>query len=386
MKLRFASLFGASLVTVGLTLGLFSCTKKQEANSNEILVGHFASLTGQIANFGQSTKKGVDLAQKQFNAAGGLNGKQVKVITYDDQGKPEEAAAAITKLISQDNVLGVLGEVASSLSLVAADVAMRSKTPMLSPSSTNPDVTKKGEYIFRICFIDPFQGEVMAQFAKDTLKASTAAILRDVKNDYSVGLANFFAKAFEASGGKVVLDTSYQERDVDFKAQLTDIKAKKPDVIFVPGYYNDVALIARQARSLGLNQPLLGGDGWESEDLFKVAGDAINGSYYSNHYSPDSSDPVTQKFIADFKAEYGGSTPDSMAALGFDAFNIMMDAMKRAKSLTRDEIKNALAQTKDYPGATGKITINNERNAVKSAVVLKIEKGKAIYSSTVNPK
>lgn len=379
MKLRFA-------IALALVGALTACTKKSEApKADEIVIGHFASLTGQIAAFGQSTKKGVDLAQKQFNAAGGLNGKQVKVITYDDQGKPEEAQAAVTKLITQDNVLAVLGEVASSLSLVAADVAMRNHTPMLSPSSTNPDVTKKGEYIFRICFIDPFQGEVMAMFAHDKLKAKTAAILRDVKNDYSVGLANFFAKAFEGAGGKIVLDTSYQERDVDFKAQLTDIKAKKPDVIFVPGYYNDVALIARQAKNLGLNQPMLGGDGWESEDLFKVAGAAINGSYYSNHYSPDSKDAVTQKFIADYKTEYG-ITPDSMAALGYDAFNVLIDAMKRAKSVTRDDIKTALASTKDFPGATGKITINEERNAVKSAVVLKVVDGKAVYDSTVAPK
>lgn len=371
------------LIGTALILGLSSCTKKEA--SDEIVIGHFASLTGNIANFGQSERKGTDLALKQINAAGGINGKKVKIVTYDDQGKPEEVQTAVTKLITQDNVLAIIGEVASSLSLVAADVAMRNKTPMISPSSTNPAVTQKGEYIFRICFIDPFQGEVMAQFAHDRLKAKTAAILRDVKNDYSVGLANFFTKAFEASGGKIVLDTSYQEKDVDFKAQLTDIKAKKPDVIFVPGYYNEVALIARQGRALGITQPLLGGDGWESEDLFKVGGAAVNGSYYSSHYSPDTKDPVTQKFIADFKAEYG-STPDSMAALGYDAFNVMMNAIKNAKAINREEIKNALALTKDFSTATGKITINSERNAVKSAVVLKITDGKAGFDSLVEPK
>ncbi len=379
-----------SFLTLGicsLALIATSCTKKEASTpkSDEIVIGHYASLTGQVANFGQSTEKGLRLALKEYNAAGGFNGKPVKVITYDDQGKPEEAASTITKLITQDNVIGVIGEVASSLSLVAADVAMRYKTPMISPSSTNPDVTKKGEYIFRICFIDPFQGQVMAKFAGEKLHAKTAAVFRDVKNDYSVGLANFFTKAFEAKGGKVVIDTSYQERDLDFKAQLTEIKSKKPDVVFIPGYYNDVALIAKQARSLGINQPLLGGDGWESDDLFKVAGKAIDGTYYSNHYAPDTKDPHAQKFIANFKKDYAGEVPDAMAALGYDAFFVMMDALKHSKSLTRDDLKNAIAQTKDYAGVTGKITLNAERNAVKSAVVLKVEDGKAKYFSSVDP-
>lgn len=376
-----------TLALCSLALIATSCTKKETSTpkSDEIVIGHYASLTGQIANFGQSTEKGLRLALKEYNAAGGFNGKPVKVITYDDQGKPEEAASTITKLITQDNVIGVIGEVASSLSLVAADVAMRNKTPMLSPSSTNPDVTKKGEYISRICFIDPFQGQVMAKFAHENLKAKTAAVFRDVKNDYSVGLANFFRKAFEEKGGKIVIDTSYQERDLDFKAQLTEIKAKKPDVIFIPGYYNDVALIAKQARSLGLTQPLLGGDGWESEDLFKVAGKAIDGSYYSNHYAPDTKDPGAVKFIANFKKDYNGETPDAMAALGYDAFHVMMDALKRAKAPTREELKNAIATTKDFQGVTGKITLNAERNAVKSAVVLKVEGGKAKFFSSVDP-
>ena len=378
-----------TLVFCSLALIVTSCTKKDSSSSavktDEIVLGHYASLTGQIAQFGQSTEKGLRLALKEYNAAGGFNGKPVKVITYDDQGKPEEAASTITKLITQDNVIGVIGEVASSLSLVAADIAMRNKTPMLSPSSTNPEVTKKGEYIFRICFIDPFQGQVMAKFAKEKLKAKTAAVFRDVKNDYSVGLANFFTKAFEEKGGKVIIDTSYQEKDLDFKAQLTEIKAKNPDVIFIPGYYNDVGLIAKQARSLGLKQPLLGGDGWESDDLFKVGGKAIDGSYYSTHYAPDTKDPGAQKFIANYKKDYDNQTPDAMAALGYDAFFVMMDALKRAKSISREDLKVALSTTKDFSGVTGKITLNNERNAVKSAVVLKVEDGKAKFYSSVDP-
>ena len=366
------------------TLSVVACTKKED-NSNKILLGEYGSMTGEVANFGQSTHKGITLAQEQYNAAGGFNGKQVEVKLYDDQSKPEEAANTVTKLITQDNVVAVIGEVASSLSLVAADVAMRNKTPMLSPSSTNPDVTKKGEYIFRICFIDPFQGEVMAKFAGQNLHAKTAAIFRDVKQDYSVGLADFFKKAFEAHGGKILIDTAYQSKDSDFKAQLTEIKAKNPDVIFIPGSYNDVGLIAQQARSIGIKQPLLGGDGWDSQDLVKVGGAALENTYFSDHYAPDTTEPTAVKFIASYKAKYGNETPDAMAALGYDAFFVMMDAIKRAKSVSREDIKNALAQTKDFQGVTGKTTINAERNAVKSAVVLVVKDGKPKYFATVEP-
>ena len=381
-------------------LAIVSCTKKEEAQQNtgaatsaaptpatdKVVLGHFASLTGDTASFGISTKKGVDLAAKLYNANGGYNGKPVEVVTYDDQSKPEEASTMVTKLITQDNVNAVLGEVASKLSIVAADVAMRHKTPMVSPSSTNPKVTEKGEYIFRICFIDPFQGQVMAKFAKENLKAKSAAILRDVEQDYSVGLADFFKKAFEEGGGKVVIDTSYTSKDTDFKAQLTEIKSKKPDVVFVPGYYNQVALILKQARGMGIKQPVLGGDGWESPDLVKVAGkEALEGTYFSNHYAPDTKDKDAQGFIEAFKKEYGGELPDAMAALGFDAFNVTMDAMKRAGSNSREAVKNALASTAGFKGVTGEISLDSMRNAVKSAVVLQFKNGEAKYFATVNP-
>lgn len=374
-------------------LAVVSCTKKEEASqsaatANEIVIGHYASLTGETATFGQSTKRGVDLAQEQFNAAGGLNGKQIKVITYDTQSKPEEASAVVTKLITQDNVLAYLGEVASRLSLVAGDKAMQFKTPMISPASTNPDVTKKGEYVFRVCFIDPFQGEVMAKFASENLKAKTAAVIRDVKQDYSMGLADYFIKAFKAKGGQIVTDTSFQSGESDFRAQLTEVKAKNPDVIFVPGYYGDVALITQQARKLGLKQPMLGGDGWESPDLLKVAGKAaLENTYYSNHYAPDTTDAAAQAFIAAFEKKYN-VRPDAMAALGFDAFNVLMDSLKRAKNLTREDVKNAIAETKDVKGVTGNITLDKDRNPVKSAVVLKFDNsgsGGYKFFATVNP-
>lgn len=375
-------------------LAIVSCTKKEEAMkatdasmASKIVLGHYASLTGDTASFGTSTKKGVDLAAKLLNAAGGFQGKPVEVITYDDQSKPEEGSIMITKLITQDNVLAVIGEVSSKISIVAADVAMRYKTPMVSPSSTNPAVTQKGEYIFRICFIDPFQGEVMAKFSRENMKAKTAAIIRDVAQDYSMGLADYFKKAFEAKGGKIVIDTSYNTKDTDFKAQLTEVKKNNPDVIFVPGYYNEAALILKQARGLGIKTPILGGDGWESEDLVKVAGkDALEGAYYSNHYAPDTKDAGAQGFITAFKKEYNGELPDAMAALGYDAFNVIIDSMKRAKGpLTREEVKNQITATKDFKGVTGDITIDKDRNAVKSAVVLKFHDGVAHYFATVNP-
>jgi len=364
-------LFSKIALGVSLSaLAIVSCTKKEEAAQNasdaqvaptmatdKVVLGHYASLTGDTASFGISTRKGVDLAMKLLNAAGGFQGKPVEVITYDDQSKPEEASTMITKLITQDNVSAVLGEVSSKLSMVAGEVAMRYKTPMISPSSTNPKVTEKGEYIFRICFIDPFQGQVMAKFARDNMKAKTAAIIRDVAQDYSVGLADYFKKAFEEQGGKIVTDTSYQTKDTDFKAQLTEIKSKKPDVVFVPGYYNDVALILKQARGMGIKQAILGGDGWESEDLVKVAGKAaLEGTYFSNHYAPDTKDEGAQSFIEAFKKEYNGELPDAMAALGFDAFNVTIDAMKRANSTGREEIKKALTETKGFKAVTGDIT------------------------------
>jgi branched-chain amino acid transport system substrate-binding protein len=383
------SFLGWILMFCSAALIVASCAKKEAntstpAPSNEILIGHFASLTGDTANFGNSAEKGVRLALAEINAAGGVAGKQVRVITADTASKQEETQSMVTKLITQDNVIAVIGEVASSLSLVAADVAMRNHTPMVSPASTNPKVTQKGKYIFRICFIDPFQGEVMAKFAREKLKAKTAAILRDAQQQYSVGLADFFKKAFEGSGGKVIVDTSYVTKDVDFKGQLTDIKGKNPDVIFVPGYYNEVGLIARQARSLGLKQPLLGGDGWESEDLAKIAGKAIDGSYYSNHFAPDTKDPHAQHFLKSFKQKYG-SAPDAMAALGYDALYVIVDSLKRAKSVTREDLRDAIEQTKGYNGITGKISINEEHNAVKSAVVLRMENGEAKFFSSVDP-
>ena len=362
-----------------------SCTKKAgEAGSNsadkastvttgDILVGEYGSLTGGEATFGISTSNGIKLAFDEKNKLGGIKGRKIKLITLDDQGKSEEAAAAVTRLINQNNVVAVLGEVASSRSLAAAPIAQQNSVPMITPSSTNPKVTEIGDYIFRVCYIDPFQGMVMARFATENLKAKKVAILRDVKSDYSMGLADAFIKRFKADHGTISSDQSYQAGEIDFKAQLTQIRGSKPDAIFIPGYYTEVGLIARQARQLGLTVPLLGGDGWDSTKLYEIGKDAINGNYFSNHYTTESKDPVVTDFIKKFRERYNGDTPDGLAALGYDAARILIEAMEHAPVISSKAIRDELAKTKDFAGATGKITIDAHRNASKPAVVVKVD-------------
>ena len=368
-----------------LAAGLLASATNAAANDKApIKIGEVGSMTGSEATFGQSTHNGIKLAVKEINAAGGIQGRKIELITLDNQGKPEEAATAVTRLITQDKVQAILGEVASSRSLAMAPIAQQNKVPMISPSSTNPKVTEVGDHIFRVCFIDPFQGTVMADFAAQALKLKKVAILRDVKNDYSVGLANYFTQAFTKHGGEIVLDQSYSAGDIDFKAQLTAIKAKKPEAIFVPGYYTEVGLIARQARGLGIKAPLMGGDGWDSPKLTEIGGKAVDGSFFSNHYSSEDKSPHVQDFIKRFKAEYN-VTPDGLAAMGYDAAMVLFDAMKRTKTLSNKEVRDAIAATKDFQGVTGKITIDPNRNAVKSAVVLKVSGGDFKYETTIRP-
>jgi branched-chain amino acid transport system substrate-binding protein len=356
--------------------------------SDVILLGEIGSLTGQEATFGQSTKQGIELALKEVNAKGGVRGKKLAVKVYDDGGKPEEAATASTRLIAQDKVVMLLGEVASSRSLAMAPIAEANKVPMITPSSTNPRVTKDGDklrnYVFRVCFIDPFQGTVMAKFARETLKVSRVAILRDVGNDYSMGLSEYFTGKFKELQGEIVADESYKAGDPDFKAQLTAIKGKKPEAIYAPGYYGDVALIARQARELNMKMPLMGGDGWDSAKLYEIGGKALDGCYFSNHYSVEDPSPRIQEFLKTYKAAYG-ETPDSIAALAYDAGLIAADALTRAKDTSGDAVRDALAATKGFNGVTGTITIDGSHNAVKPAVVLKIEGGKPHYQTTIAP-
>ncbi len=378
--MRLRSLAWAAAAAV--ILPALGCGKGR--TSDEILVGEYGSLTGTTATFGQSTDNGAKMAFDEINKAGGVLGKKLTILVEDDQSKPEEAATAVTKLINQNHVVAMIGEVSSSRSLAAAPVCQANQVPMVSPSSTNPRVTQIGDYIFRVCFIDPFQGSVMAKFAANTLKVKRVAILVDVRNDYSVGLQTFFRENFRQLGGEIVAEQSYSEGDSDFHAQLTQIKAVHPEAIYVPGYYTEVGTIARQARELGITVPLLGGDGWDSPKLFEIGGDALNGCYLSNHYSVDDPSLAVQKFVGDYKARYK-QVPDALAALGYDAAKILADAMTRAGSSDGPKVRDALAATKDFPGVTGKITINKDRNAVKPAVVLKVENGKFVYVETVSP-
>lgn len=373
-----------SLKTLLISFALFSsiqCTKK---NENEVSIGHFGSMTGGEATFGKSTDQGIRLAVDEVNAAGGIKGKKIKLVTMDDQGKSDEAVAVVKRLIEREKVVAILGEVASGRSKAAAPTAQASKIPMVSPSSTNPEVTQVGNYIFRTCFIDPFQGYVMAKFASQNLKLKKVAILRDVKSDYSVGLGDVFKAKFAEMGGTIVADLSYQSLDVDFKAQLTQIKSKSPDGIFIPGYYTEVGLIARQARELGITAPLMGGDGWDSPKLTEIGQKAIEGGYFSNHYSNESKDPLAVDFLKRFQEKYGVSA-DGLSAAGYDAAKILLTAMANAPEMKPDMIRDELAKIKDFAGVTGKISMDANRNAVKSAVIVQVNGATNKYVTTVDP-
>jgi len=377
----------AAAATLFLTVFLTGCDKPAStpgAATGPIKVGEFASMTGSEATFGQSSHEGTLLAVDHLNAAGGVLGRKMELLMEDDQSQAGQPATVVRKLIARDGVVAVLGEVASSRSLEAAPICQQSQIPMISPSSTNPKVTAVGDYIFRVCFIDPFQGTVMANFARHTLHLKKVAVLTDVKSDYSLGLAKFFKEGFIADGGAIVAEQNYSSGDKDFSAELTALKAVNPDGIFVPGYYTEVGLIALQAKQLGLNVPLLGGDGWESSSLIPIGGAALEGDYFSTHYSPEDTSPAVQDFVKAFRAKYN-KIPDAMAALGYDSAMILADAMKRAGTTDGAKVRDALAAVKGFSGVTGKITMDADRNASKPAVILVIRDGQFKYVETVSP-
>jgi branched-chain amino acid transport system substrate-binding protein len=386
-------------------VALSGCARRTGDSGATIKVGVYGSLTGSTATFGTSTKNGVELALAELNAAGGIGGHKIEVVVEDDQSKAEEAATAVQKLVNQDRVVAVLGEVASSRSLAAAPICQAAGVPMISPSSTNPEVTLKGDFIFRACFLDEFQGRVMAQFARDSLGLTNVAILKDVKNDYSVGLAQFFGNEFTQRGGTVAATQAYNEGDSDFRSQLTALKAARPEAIFVPGYYQEVALIARQARELGITVPLLGGDGWVSDQLLTIGGEALNGSYYSNHFAQDQPDTALQGFFTRYKTKYG-AMPDAIAGLAYDAARLLFDAMMRlheqdsaafdaldatrandseARRAAQKKLRDLLAGVQNFPGVTGVINFDANRNPVKPAVVIKIESGVEKFAASIAP-
>ena len=372
-------LFPRTLLAVSL-LAALSCSKKQEGG---IPVGQFGSLTGAQATFGQSTDNGVHLALEEINSSGGVLGQPLRLITKDNQSKPGETSTAVRELITRNKVVALIGEVASGRSLEAAPIAQRSGIPMISPASTNEKVTEAGDHIFRVCFIDPFQGTVCAKFARK-LGAKKAAVITDVSKDYSLGLAKSFKEEFVKEGGVITGQQSYSGGDKDFSAQLTAVKADNPDVIFLPAYYTEAPLIIRQARQLGITVPFVGGDGWDSPELVSVGGTAVEGCYFSNHFSNQSNDPKVVEFVKGYRAKYN-TDPDAMVALGYDSLKLLADAMKRAGTTDPARVTAALGATKDFDGVTGKITLDAHRNPNKPAVILQVKDGKFSYVETIAP-
>jgi branched-chain amino acid transport system substrate-binding protein len=370
-----------SLLTFCLALGVAGSAIAQET----IKIGEFGSLTGDNASFGTSQNNGVQMAVEEINAAGGVLGKKIDLTVEDNMTKQGETTTITRKLISQDHVVAIIGEVASSKTLEAAPIAQAAKIPLLATAATNPKVTQTGDYIFRVCFTDDFQAVVIARFVLEKLKEKNIAFMTDVKQDYSVGLTNIAKDYFSKNGGNVVKEQSYSSGDKDFRAQLTDIKSANPDVIIITGYYPEASLIAKQARQFGIKATLVGGDGWDGSSLIPVGGKAIEGAYFSNHFSTEDTSPLVQDFVKKYKAKYN-AVPDAFAALGYDATKLLADAIKRAGSTDSEKIRAAVQDTEGFPGVSGKITIGKDRNAVKSAVILTIKDGALKYAETIEPK
>lgn len=352
----------------------------------KILIGEYASLTGNTADFGKSSHEGLLLKIKEINADGGVDvggtKMPIEIVTEDDKSDQTEANNAVQKLISRDKVVAVIGEVASSRSFAGAQICQKEKIPMLSPASTNPGVTKTGDYIFRICFTDDFQGPMLAKFAEKK-GWKKIAILTDIAQDYSKGLAGPFKNTFERAGGTIVAEEAYKTNDADFRAQLLTLQKSNPDAVFLPGYYTEVGLVLKQAREMGFNVPFFGGDGWDSPSTFTL-GDIVGNCFFANHYSSDDPRPSVQEFVRKYEAEYG-RTPDAMAILGYDAGDVMADAIGRAGRIDPKAIRDALAGTKEFPGASGVITIDENRNAIKPLVIVAVENGKTKTVDTIQP-
>jgi branched-chain amino acid transport system substrate-binding protein len=378
----------AALPMLGMALvaGLFAAPVCTAQTEDVIKVGHYASMTGKEATFGQSTDRGIRLAIDEINKAGGLNGKKLELKTYDDQGKGQEAGTAVLRLITDDHVVAVLGEVASGRSIAGGAVCHEKGVPMITPSSTNPRVTEgpNHDMVFRVCFTDDFQAYAIAKFMADK-KWMNAAVLYDQTEPYSKGLRDEFKKFYvNHLKGKIVAEQTYTGGDSDYSAQLTTIRAAKPDIIFCPGYYSDGGNIAIQARKLGITCPLIGGDGWDSAELASIGKEAIEGSYYSNHSAPDQ--PNMKDFIAKYKAKYDNQMPDALGGLGYDACMVLFDSIKRAKSLGGKDLAEAIGQTKDFKGVTGVITIDEKHNAKKPIVIVQIKKGEPSWVADITDK
>lgn len=385
MQKKFLAMAVSTLLTVGLLTGCGGA--KQDAN--EIKIGADFELTGNVANYGKQALNGIQLAIKEANANGGVLGKQIKLVIADNKSEASEATNAMTKLITEDKVSAVLGPVVSANVLAALQVAEDNKVPVLTPTGTNEKITfndnKVHPYIFRSCFIDPLQGKIMANFATNTLKVKNAVIFTDNSSDYSKSLAATFEELFTKNGGKIVGKEAFLQKDQDFKSTLTKIKAMNPDVIFLPAYYEEVGKIVKQAREMGINIPIIGCDGWDDPKVVDFAGaGALNNTFFSNHYSSQDTDPKVVKFIESYKKEYN-QDPGSMAALGYDAGLLLIDAIKRAGSAEPEKIRQALEQTKDLQLTTSLVTMDARHNPIKSAVVIEMKDGKQTFKEKINP-
>lgn len=373
----------AGIALSGCPSGTPAKTVNAGPTGDEVVIGVYADKSGSSANWGMMTDNGVQLALSEL-PDGKLLGKTIRVQFEDTRGDAQQARTAVTKLIDKDGAIAIIGEIASKRSLAGGEICQKRGVPMISPASTNPAVTKLGDFIFRVCYIDDFQGAALAAFAVRDLKAKSAAVLTDVKEDYCVGLANEFKKKFVELGGRIVAEASYSGGDPDFRPALTAIKDARPDVVMAPAYYSDMGTIAKQGKEVGITAPYLGGDGWESDTLLKGAEGALEGSFYSNHYAPDQTDPASKAFTEKFKARFG-HVPDAIGALGYDSAKVLFAAIERAGSFEPQKIRDALAQTKDFPGITGKITLDADRNASKSIVILKIEGNTVVFKQTITP-
>lgn len=357
-----------------------------DAQSKEdIIVGQLGSFSGDKATFGASLLNSMAMAAEEINQSGGLlGGRQIRYVLEDDQSKAGQPAALVRKVISNNHAVAIIGEFVSSLALEAAPICDALQVPMITPGATNPMLTQKSTYVFRDNFNDNFQGEVMAKFALETLKLKNVAVITAVNQDYSIGLAQAFIKYFKAHGGTIIAEKSYSSGDKDFRAQLTAMKSLKPEAIFVPSYYVDGGLIARQARSLGIQIPLLGGDGWDSPLLSQIAGSSMEGNYFTTHFSADDDHPLIQKFVKKYTDRFH-RLPDSFSSLGYDAVYILADAIQRAGTTDEPALRNAIAETKNFNGITGTITIDENRNAIKPAVIVQFREGKPRFVARVMP-
>lgn len=380
-------------VCMTLALGMisFAAGCGSQGDNTVIKIGANLEMTGTNATFGQSATNGAKLAIKEVNEKGGVLGKQVSLVVADNKSEAAEAANAMQKLITQDKVLAVIAPIASSSVIAGAQVNMDGKVLAISPTASNPKVTvdpdsgKTRDYLFRAAFIDPFQGKVMANFASHSLYGKRAALYIDTSSDYAKGLGQFFKETFTENGGEIVAEEAYLAKDTDFKATLTKIKAAEPDILFVPGYYQEVGMIIKQARELGIQAAVLGGDGWDSAKLPEIAGaQALNRTFFASHYSPDDNSPAIQSFVKAYQAEYG-QVPDSFAVLSYDATMMILEAIKRAGSEDTVKIKDELANTKDYQAVSGTITINDTHDAITSAVVIEMKDGKQTFREKINP-